>query len=197
MNFDCKSYFHFLMEKNLTEYDRISSRKMQQTNGIQNILQSLESLDKSIYVCHNSAGKTLSTILQETLILSGQAKTKFHLIIEEYQGEPLCFDEAAKITKLVKRDLMESYVIILAKTLMIKRSLHIDHKAKERETCMFDELEPIFKIVKLDEVLRCTNEISRITKSIQNFVRKKVVFLQQKLRLYLNSNSKPKAFKNI
>ena len=131
------------------------------------------------------------------MILSGQAKTKFHLITEEYQGEPLCFDEAAKITKLVKRDLMESYVIILAKTLMIKRSLHIDHKAKERETCMIDELEPIFKIVKLDEVLRCTNEISRITKSIQNFVRKKVVFLQQKLRLYLNSNSKPKAFKNI
>ena len=107
------------------------------------------------------------------MILSGQAKTKFHLITEEYQAEPLCFDEAAKITKLVKRDLMESYVIILAKTLMIKRSLHIDHKAKERETCMFDELEPIFKIVKLDEVLRCTNEISRITKSIQNFVRKK------------------------
>ena len=188
MNFDCKSFFHFLMEKNLTEYARISSRKIQRTNGIQNML---ESPDKLIYVCHNSAGKTLSTILQETLILSGQAKTKFHLIIEEYQGERLCSDEAAKITKLVKRDLMESYVIILAKTLMIKRSFHIGHKAKERETCMFHELEPIFKIVKLDEVLRCSNEISRITKSIQDFVRKKGSVFTAKVEVTFEQQQQP------
>ena len=38
---------------------------------------------------------------------------------------------------------------------------------------MFWELKNTFKIVRLEEVLRCSNEISRITKSTQNFVRNK------------------------
>ena len=188
MNFDRKSNLHISLEKNLIEYAGISSRKIQQTNGIQNIL---ESPNKLIYVSYNSTGETLSTILQETSILSKKVKTKFHLIIEEYQGELLCSDEAAKITKLVKLNLLETYIIIIAKTLMIKRSLHIGQKAEERETCMFHELEPIFKIVKLDEVLRCTNDISRITKSIQNFVQSKESVFSTKIDVTFEQRQLP------
>ena len=49
-------------------------------------------------------------------------------------------------------------------------SLNIGKESYERETCVFCELESTFKIVKLEEVLRCSNQISGATKSTQNFV---------------------------
>ena len=175
ISFDPKSNLHVVMEKNVKEYVKISSRKIKRTNGIQDILESPGQL---IYVCHNSAGKNLSAILQETIRLnmstSHIAKTNYHLVIEEYDGETLSHDEASKVTKLVKgRDLMESYIILLAQPLMKKRSWNIGKNTYEKETCMFRELESTFRIVKLEEVLRCCNEISLITKSVQNFVRNK------------------------
>ena len=175
VNFDHKSNLHLVMEKNLKEYVKISSRKIKRTNGIRDILGSPGQL---IYVCHNSAGKNLSTILQETVRLnmstSDIAKTNYHLIIEEYDGETLSHDEAAKVTKLVRgRYLMESHIILLAQPLMKNRSWNIGKKTYERETCMFRELENTFRIVKLEEVLRCCNEICAITKFVQNFVRNK------------------------
>ena len=173
INFDSKSKLHFLMEKNLKKYVDISSRKIKRFNGIQDIT---ESPDPLIYVCHNSRGENLSTILQETVKLNTRrseiTKTNYHLIVEEYDGETLTHGEAAKITKVVKDgDLMQSNIILLAQPLMKNRSLNIGKANYERETCMFHELENIFKIVMLEEVLRCSNEISVITKFIQNFVR--------------------------
>ena len=173
INFDSKSKLHFLMEKNLKKYVDISSRKIKRFNGIQDIT---ESPDPLIYVCHNSRGENLSTILQETVKLNTSrseiTKTNYHLIVEEYDGETLTHGEAAKITKVVKDgDLMQSNIILLAQPLMKNRSLNIGKANYERETCMFHELENIFKIVMLEEVLRCSNEISVITKFIQNFVR--------------------------
>ena len=42
-------------------------------------------------------------------------KTNYYLIIEEYDGETLSYNEAAKITKLVKScDLIKSNIILLA-----------------------------------------------------------------------------------
>ena len=175
INFDGRSNLHFVMEKNVKEYVGISSRKIHRTTGIQDIL---ESPSRSIYVCHNSSGKHLSTILQETMRLNKStlemAKTNYHLIIEEYDGETLSHDEAGKITKLVKSgDLIESNIILLAQPLMKNRSWNIGKKSYERETCMFHELKDIFKILRLEEVLRCSNEICEITKCTQDFVRNK------------------------
>ena len=52
-----------------------------------------ETLGQLIYVHHNSAGKNLSDILLETVGLNMNkpetAKTNYHLIIEEYDGETL------------------------------------------------------------------------------------------------------------
>ena len=173
MNFDHKSNLHLVMEKNVKEYVKISSRKIKRTNGIRDILGSPGQL---IYVCHNSAGENLSAILQETvrLNMSKQIKTRYHLIIEEYDGETLSHDEAAEVTKLVKGgELMKSHIILLAQPLMKNRIWNIGKKTYERETCMFRELESAFRIVKLEEVLRCCNEICGITKFVQNFVRNK------------------------
>ena len=66
INFDRKSKLHFSMEKNLKEYVGISPRKVKRINGIRDIT---ESPDLLIYVCHNSDGKNLSSILQETVRL--------------------------------------------------------------------------------------------------------------------------------
>ena len=42
-------------------------------------------------------------------------KTNYYLIIEEYDGETLSYNEAEKITKLVKScDLIKSNIILLA-----------------------------------------------------------------------------------
>ena len=102
INFDRKSNLHFLMERNLKEYVGISSRKIKHTSAIQNIIDSPE---RQVYVFHNSTGENLSAILKETVRLnistSAMAKTKSHVIVEEYDGETLSHDEAAKITKLV------------------------------------------------------------------------------------------------
>ena len=175
INFDCKSHLHFLMEKYVKQYVGVSSRKIMLTTGIQDIV---ESPGKSIYVYHNSAGQHLSAILQEIVTLnmrvSKTVKTNSHLIIEEYDGETLCLDEAAKITQLVERgDLIESNIILLAQPLMKNRIWKIGKKSSQKETCMFHELKNTFKIVKLKDVLRCSNEICRITKCTQNFVRNK------------------------
>ena len=175
INFDRKSNLHFLMEKNVKDYVGISSRKINRISGIKDILESPGQL---IYVCHNSEGENLSAILQETMRLNKnmpkKVKTNCHLIIEEYDGERLSHVEAARITKLVKSsDLKESNIILLAQPLMKTRSWKKGKKSYERETCMFHELKNTFKIVKLEEVLRCSNEICGLTKCTQNFVQNK------------------------
>ena len=175
INFDSKSNLHYVMEKNVKDYVKISSRKIKRINGIRNIL---DAPDRLIYLCRNSAGENLSTILQDTVSLKkskpAEAKTNYHLIVEEYDGETLSQDEAAKITKLVRDGgLMESNIILLAQPLTKRRSLSIGEESYERETGMFHELKDIFKIVKLEEVLRCSNKICGITKSTQNFLQNK------------------------
>ena len=175
INFDRKSSLHLLMEKNVIEYVEIPSRKITRINDIRDISESMGPL---IIVCHNKAGKNLSFMLRELVRLNTSTskipKTNYHLIVEEYDGEMLSKDEAAKITKLVKGDdLIKSNVILLAQPLTKSRSWNIGNVCYERETCMFHELKSAFKIVKLEEVLRCSNEISGITKCTQNFVRDK------------------------
>ena len=93
INFDPKSKLHFSMEKNLKEYVQILPKKIKRINGIRDILESSNAL---IYVYHNSAGEDLSSILQETVRLNTStpetAKTNYHLIVEEYDGETLTND---------------------------------------------------------------------------------------------------------
>ena len=199
INFDRRSNLHFVMEKNVKEYVGISSRKIHRTTGIQDIL---ESPGRSIYVCHNSSGKNLSAILQETMRLNKSTlemdKTNYHLIIEEYDGETLSHDEAAKITKLVKStDLIESNIVLLAQPLMKNRSWNIGKKRYERETCMFHELKDIFKILRLEEVLRCSNEICEITKCTQDFIRNKDSVFKTKMdKLTFEQWKQPEDSKN-
>ena len=53
----------------------------------------------------------------------------YHLIIEEYGGETLSHDEAAKVTKSVTGGgLMESHIMLLAQPLMKNRSWNIGKK---------------------------------------------------------------------
>ena len=174
INFDPKSNLHFVMEKNVKRYAGIPQRKIKHTNGILEILQVPGPL---IYVCHNSAGEDLSTMLQETVRLNATSKidkTNYHLIVEEYDGETLSYAEAAKITEVVQgSDLLESNIILLAQPLMKTRSWNLGKASFENETCVFNELENIFKLVRLEEVLRCSNKICRITKSSQTFVQNK------------------------
>ena len=195
INFDRSSNLHFLMEKNVIEYVGISSRKIKRTSAIQDIIKSPKQL---VYVCHNSAGGNLSAILQEAIRLnmstSVMVKTKSHLVVEEYDGETLSHDEAAKITKLVKSgDLLESNIILLAQPIMKNRRGSIGKKSYESETCMFNELKNAFKIVKLEEVLRCSNAICGITKCTQNFVRNKNSVFKTKMdHLTLGKQQQPK-----
>ena len=174
INFDPKSNLHFVMEKNVKRYAGIPQRKIKHINGILEILQVPGPL---IYVCHNSAGEDLSTMLQETVRLNATSKidkTNYHLIVEEYDGETLSYAEAAKITEVVQgSDLLESNIILLAQPLMKIRSWNLGKASFEKETCVFNELENIFKLVRLEEVLRCSNKICRITKSSQTFVQNK------------------------
>ena len=195
INFDRRSNLHFLMEKNVREYIEISSRKIKSISGIRDILNSPSQL---IYICHNSAGENLSAILQETINLTNStseiAKTNYHLIVEEYDGETLSNDEAAKITKLVSGDdLIESNIILLAQPLTKIRSWNIGKATYERETCLFHELENTFKITKLKEVLRCSDKICEITKSTQKFVRnKESVFTTGMDKLTFQEQQQPK-----
>ena len=173
VNFDSKSKLHFLMEENVKEYVKISSRKIKRTNRIQDILESVGPL---VCVYHDSRGKNLSAILQETVKLntstSEEVKTNYHMIVEEYDGETLTQNEAAKITKLAKgNDLMESNIVILSEPLTKNRKWNNGKESYEKETCLFGNLENTFRIVKLEEVLRCSDNIFGVTKSTQNFVR--------------------------
>ena len=175
INFDHSSNLHFLMEKNLKECARIPRKKIKLTNGIQDISKSP---NQSVYVCRNNEGRNLSAILDETRRLNLNAtensKTNYHLIVEEYDGETLTYVEAVKITGLIKGgDFLKSNIMLLAQPIMKKRSWIIGKQSFGTETCIFHELENSFKIVQLEEVLRCSNQICRITKSTQNFVRNK------------------------
>ena len=183
VNFDHKSKLHFLMEKNAKEYAGILSGKIKRTNGIRDIIKSSS---QSIYVCHNNRGENLSTILQETLRLnrstSETAKINYHLIIEEYDGETLCNDEATKITEIIEgSELIESTIILLAQPIMKTRSCSSGKRSYLRETCMFHKLKNKFKIVKLEEVLQCSGEICTITKCTQNFVQNKDSIFETKM----------------
>ena len=103
---------------------------------------------------------------------SGETKTNYHLIVEKYDGGTLTFNEAPKITILVKgSELMESNIVLLGQPLMKNWSWNFGKESCDRETCMFHELENTFKIVKMEEVLRCSNRISRVAKCSQNFAR--------------------------
>ena len=97
INFNHKSSLHFLMEKSIIEYVEIPSRKIKRINDIRDISESTSPL---IYVCHNKAGKNLSVMLQETVRLNTSiseiAKTNYHLIVEEYDGEMLSNEEQQK-----------------------------------------------------------------------------------------------------
>ena len=175
INFDRNSNLHFLMKKNLKEYAGIPRKKIKLANVIPDILKAPGQL---VYVCHNKAGEDLSAILKETARLNMNASEicpqNYHFIVEEYDGETLTRNEATKITELVKDGgLMESNIILLPQPLMKKRSWEIGNKIYARETCMFHELKSSFKIVQLEEVLRCSSEICGITKSTQKFLRNK------------------------
>ena len=172
INFDSKSKLHYQMEKNVKEYVRLPSRKIKLTNNISEIFEFPNEL---IYVCHNSAGENLSVMLQETLKLNNVNALKtanFHVIVEEYDGEMLTHEEAEKLTKLGGADFQQSNIMILAQPIMKKRSYNVGKESYERETCMFHELKN-FKIVQLEEVLRCSNEIFRIIKCTQQFFHNK------------------------
>ena len=74
----------------------------------------------------------------------------------------------------------------------MKNSLNIGKESYERETCVFCELESTFKIVKLEEVLRCSNQISGATKSTQNFVRNQdSIFETEMDDITLNQQQQP------
>ena len=196
INFDRRSSLHILMEKNVKDYIGISSRKIKRTSDIRDIS---ETLGKLIHVYHNSAGKNLSAILHETMRLnmgtSERIKTNYHLIIEEYDGETLSHDEAAKIKKLVKKDdFVESNIILLAQPLMKNRRWNIGKNSYDMETCLFRDLENTFKIVKLEEVLRCSNKICGIIKSTQRFVGNKDSIFKTKMnKLTFEQRQKPEA----
>ena len=143
---------------------------------------------------HNGRGKNLSAILQETVRLdtstSEAVKTNYHMIVEEYDGETLTQTEAAKITKLAKgNDLMESNIVILSQPLTKNRKWNNGKESYEKETCLFGNLENTFRIVKLEEVLRCSDNIFGVTKSTQNLYEIKTVFSKQKwMKLHSGSN---------
>ena len=173
INFDRNSKLHLLMEKYVTEDAMISASKVKLINSIREIG---ESPNESIYVCHNSAGENLSAILQKTGRLKSKIRplkiTNFHVIVEEYDGETLTQEEASKITELTGAYFQQSNVIILAQPLMKKRRWNVGRENYDIKTCMFHELLH-FKIITLQEVLRCSNEICNITKLSQKFLQNK------------------------
>ena len=172
INFDSKSKLHYQMKNNVKEFCRISSRNIKLTKSICDILESPTEL---INVFHNSAREDLSAILENISKLKNIRKFKkanFHVIVEEYDGETLTDDEAAKITKLTEEYFQQSNIMILAQPLLKKRTWSVGKETYEREGCMFNALGN-FKTVKLEEVLRCSNEICSITKYTQQYVQNK------------------------
>ena len=199
LNFENKSKLHFLMEENLKRYARIPSKKIKRINSIREILEAPAQL---IYVCQNRGGVSLSTILQDTVSLNkntfNTAEINYHLIVEDYDGETLTYNEAAKITELVETShLMKSNIILLAQTLTKKRRCMIGNSKYERETCMFDHLKKTFKIMKLEEVLRCSKKICGIIKSTQTFMQNKnSVFQAEMDELIFEQQQQLKSNKN-
>ena len=172
INFDSKCELHIKMEIDVVKYARIPSRKIKLTDNIQEIFKSPDAL---INVFHNSTGENLSTILHDVIKhqkkgTSEKHEGNVHVIIEEYDGESLTHIEAVRITNLIKDNFEKSYLIILAQPLKKNRSWNAPDESYEKETCMFEELKTAFKIVKLQKVLRSSNEITQITKSAQKFV---------------------------
>ena len=166
INFDRKSNLHFQMTKNVKEYLRVFSNQVKLINNIQQIS---ESSDASVCVHHNSEGENLSTILKKTIKFK---QTKFHMVVEEYDGEMLTHDEAANINELMENnDFEQCNVIILAQPLTKKRTWSVGKKSYKKETSMFHELKNTFRIVKLENVLRSSKEICGITKATQEYVR--------------------------
>ena len=91
--------------------------------------------------------------------------------LEEYDGQTFTQNEEAKIIKLVKSDdLMVPNIVLLAQLLMKNRSWNIGKGIYEKETCVFCKLEKTLRIVKLEQVLRCSNKVFGVTKSTQIFV---------------------------
>ena len=172
INFDSKSKLHYQMKNNVKDFCRISSRNIKLTNSFHDILESPTEL---IHVFHNIAREDLSAILENISKLKRVSKSKianFHVIVEEYDGETLTHDEAAKVTKLTEADFQQSNIMILAQPLLKKRTWSVGKETYEKEGCMFNKLRN-FKTVKLEEVLRCSNEICRITKYTQQYVQTK------------------------
>ena len=176
INFDSKSKLHILMENNIRKYVTVFPRKIKRINSI---WEMLDSLDASIYVCHNSEQKNFSKILEEIIEVTNSVnlkknELKVHAFVEEYDGETLTRNEAAHITELVRtKYFKQSNILILVQPLTRNRKWHVDSKIYERETSMFQDLRKVFKIVKFEEVLRCSNEICNITKSAQKLVQNK------------------------
>ena len=86
---------------------------------------------------------------------------------------------------------MEPNIVLLVQPLMKNGSWNIGRKSYERETCMFHELENIFKIVKLEEVLWWKNEISGVKNPPKTFFEIKIVLLKQEwMKLHSSSNMK-------
>lgn len=170
VNFDKNSRLHLLMEKYMIEDAMISTSKVKLINSIREIR---ESPNSSIYVCHNSEGENLAAILEKTGTLKSKIRPlkikNFHVVVEEYDGETLTKEEASKITKLTGAYFQQSNVIILAQPLIKNRCWNVGTENYDRKTCMFHELLH-FKIITLQEVLRCSNEICNITKLSQKFV---------------------------
>ena len=183
INFDSKSNLHYQMKRDLKEYIKITSGKIKLINNIHEVV---ESPNKLVYVYHNSAGTNLSFILQEALTINSMKAVKianFHFIVEEYDGETLTHEEAETLTMLTNNNFEQSSIIILAQPLIKKRKYIVGKKSYERETCMFHELEN-FKVVTLEEALRYSNQICRITKYTQQLVHnKESIFKTEKGKL--------------
>ena len=165
LNFDSKSKLHFQMKKNVEVRTKGLQTKVKLTNSIEEVF---ESLDASIYVCYNSAGDNLSTILQK---IAERRKINFHMVIEEYDGETLNEGEASKINNLIKSNYFEqSNIVMLAQSLQKSRQWSEGKKRFERSTCMFSVLEGLFNIINLKEVQRCSSEIFKLLSYTQCLV---------------------------
>ena len=168
VNYDSKSQLHTQMEINVREVLRTFSRNV---HCIRSFEEMSKFRDSTVYIWQNKASEKLSTILKKFMGMEKLEIVKVNVIVEEYDGETLTRNEAAQIKKLMKMDnFKESHVIILQQPLTKKRSWSVGKDSYERESCMFQELEGPFKVIKLEKTLRCTNEIHNLTKFTQNLV---------------------------
>ena len=168
VNYDSKSQLHTQMEINVREVLRTFSRNV---HCIRSFEEMSKFRDSTVYIWQNKASEKLSTILKKFIGMEKLEIVKVNVIVEEYDGETLTRNEAAQIKKLMKMDnFKESHVIILQQPLTKKRSWSVGKDSYERESCMFQELEGPFKVIKLEKTLRFTNEIHNLTKFTQNLV---------------------------